>query len=126
MRTIIRPELTRGRVRQGPLASDDNAELFGAFHIQGPTGAMLQIVSSAAFEQFTWEHVSVSLKNRCPTWEEMCFVKNLFWSEDEVVIQIHPAKKDYINHHPYCLHLWRSTVEKMPLPPKIMVGPSNG
>lgn len=33
-----------------------------------------------------WEHVSVSLSNRCPTWEEMCMVKDIFWGEDECVI----------------------------------------
>ena len=26
-----------------------------------------------------WEHVSVSLARRCPTWEEMCMVKDIFW-----------------------------------------------
>lgn len=26
-----------------------------------------------------WDHVSVSLPNRCPTWEEMCKVKDLFF-----------------------------------------------
>ena len=25
-----------------------------------------------------WEHVSVSLRNRCPTWDEMCLVKDIF------------------------------------------------
>lgn len=37
-----------------------------------------------------WEHVSVSLSNRCPTWEEMCMVKDIFWGEDECVIQFRP------------------------------------
>lgn len=54
-----------------------------------------------------WEHVSISIGSRCPTWEEMCFVKNLFWGDDESVIQFHPMKSNYVNKHPYCLHLWR-------------------
>lgn len=29
-----------------------------------------------------WEHVSVSLRNRCPTWDEMCLVKDIFWRDD--------------------------------------------
>jgi hypothetical protein len=53
----------------------------------------------------------------------MCFVKELFWSDDEVFMQLHPAKRDYIDCHPYCLHLWRPTQLVIPLPPKIMVGP---
>jgi len=70
-----------------------------------------------------WEHVSVSLKTRCPNWKEMCHIKDLFWSEDDVVIQYHPAKKDYINCHPYCLHLWKPINKEMPTPPSILVGP---
>lgn len=71
-----------------------------------------------------WEHVSVSIPNasRCPTWEEMCFVKNRFWKPTESVVQYHPAKSEYVNNHPYCLHLWKPVGKKYPLPPSIMVG----
>jgi hypothetical protein len=69
-----------------------------------------------------WEHVSVSLKDRCPTWEEMCMIKDLFWDEDDCVAQFHPPKSEYVNNHPYCLHLWRSKESDFSLPPKIMVG----
>lgn len=70
-----------------------------------------------------WEHVSVSVYNRCPTWDEMNYVKNIFWSEDDVVIQIHPSKSDYVNNHPYCLHLWRKagTNDYVELPPVAFV-----
>ena len=54
-----------------------------------------------------WDHVSVHVGGRCPTWDEMCFVKELFFRDDEVVMQLHPVKKDYVNCHPYALHLWR-------------------
>jgi hypothetical protein len=69
-----------------------------------------------------WEHVSISLPNRCPTWDEMCRIKDMFWDEDEAVIQIHPPKSDYVNNHPYCLHLWKSKEKEQPLPPWILVG----
>ena len=69
-----------------------------------------------------WEHASVSLERRCPTWEEMCFVKNFFWRQNEVVIQYHPAKKDYVNQHQTCLHLWKPIDIDIPVPPKIFVG----
>lgn len=70
-----------------------------------------------------WEHVSVSIsKKRCPTWEEMCMVKDLFWDEQDTVIQYHPAKDDYVNMHPRVLHLWRPREEKIPVPNSIMVG----
>jgi len=54
-----------------------------------------------------WDHVSVSFKTRCPTWDEMCMVKRWCFEEEEAVMQIHPPKSDYRNEHPFCLHLWR-------------------
>lgn len=54
-----------------------------------------------------WDHVSVSCENRCPTWDEMCEIKELVFRDDEAAMQLHPAKAQHINHHPYCLHLWR-------------------
>lgn len=54
-----------------------------------------------------WEHVSVCPENRCPDWDEMCRIKDMFWNDDEVVMQLHPAKNNYVNIMPNCLHLWR-------------------
>ena len=68
-----------------------------------------------------WEHVSVSLRNRCPTWDEMCLVKDIFWRDDECVVQFHPLKNEYVNLHPYCLHLWKKIGEETDLPPKEFV-----
>jgi hypothetical protein len=69
-----------------------------------------------------WEHVSVSTPGRPPNWEEMCFVKDLFWAPDDVVMQLHPARSEYVNTHPHCLHLWRPVGEAIPHPPSILVG----
>lgn len=70
-----------------------------------------------------WEHVSVSRKGRCPAWEDMCWVKEKFWGPEVLVVQYHPRRDEYINCHPHCLHLWRSTDHWMPSPPSIFVGP---
>ena len=73
-------------------------------------------------ENEKWEHVSVSInRQRCPSWEQMCFIKNLFWEEEDCVLQYHPAKKDYVNMHPYVLHLWRPVGKEIAMPPKVMV-----
>ena len=75
-----------------------------------------------------WEHVSVTVSHkdktstRCPTWEEMCFVKDVFWDKDEVVIQYHPAESDYVSMHPFCLHLWKPIGIVLPTPDPLMVG----
>lgn len=68
-----------------------------------------------------WEHVSVSFPNRCPTWEEMCKVKDIFWYDSECVAQFHPPKSEYVNNHLYCLHLWRKIGADFELPPKEFV-----
>lgn len=85
----------------------------------------LRIVASDA-EYGGWEHVSVSLPNRCPNWPEMAHVKGLFWADDEAVVQYHPPREVYVNLHPYCLHLWKPTALQIPLPPSWMVGPRDG
>lgn len=69
-----------------------------------------------------WDHVSVSFLDRCPVWKEMCEVKDIFFGEDEVCVQYHPKKEEYINNHPYCLHIFRPQNEKLPTPPSWMVG----
>lgn len=95
----------------------------GAFLITGPNNMDLRIIASS---DMGWEHVSVSLVGRTPNWKEMCFVKNLFWEEDELVIQYHPTKENYINHHPNCLHMWKPKEGTIPTPPRWMIGPYEG
>lgn len=62
--------------------------------------------------------------NRCPKWNEMCIIKEMFFEDDEVVMQLHPKKEDYVNDHPYCLHLWKPQEVEIPTPPTFMVGGS--
>jgi hypothetical protein len=75
-----------------------------------------------------WEHVSVApFKRRyVPGWDDMCKLKELFWNDDEAVIQIHPPKEEYVNNLQNCLHLWRCTYKEMVLPPSILVGVREG
>lgn len=75
-----------------------------------------------------WQHVTVTVfesgkrPNRCATWEEMCFIKSLFWDDEETVIQFHPPKSEYISNHPFALHLWKPVNTEIPLPPSDLVG----
>lgn len=75
---------------------------------------------------FSWacgfEHLSVSTTVKTPTWEQMCKMKDIFWNEDEVCMQLHPAKENYVNNMPYCLHIWRPINKEIPTPPNLMVG----
>jgi hypothetical protein len=104
------------RKKHPVLGSSPAGTNFGYFEV-GP----LRVISSGEADSIPdsggWEHVSVSLPDRCPTWEEMCRVKDLFWRDDETVIQIHPPKAQYVNQHPHCLHLWRKADSEQQLPP---------
>ena len=75
-----------------------------------------------------WEHVSVSpnRKSLVPSWDDMCLIKDLFWNEDEAVIQVHPPKEEYVNNLSNCLHLFRCSYKEMVLPPSILVGVRKG
>lgn len=71
------------------MASDPSWGPYGAFFVHGPCGRELKIIASAGDlpESGGWEHVSISLQTRPPNWQEMAFVKDLFWEDDECVLQ---------------------------------------
>lgn len=106
---------------------------YGVFVIPSGPDRLYCIATDGAEPGLTgtkWEHVSVSVRNRrgvqlqrCPTWEQMCLIKDAFWPEDEAVMQLHPPRSDYVNTHNFCLHLWRPTDHgvTIPMPPKIFV-----
>lgn len=85
-------------------------------------------IQCIASDGMGWEHVSVTVrtKNRSitqiPTWEVMQWMKEVFWDDEDVVIQFHPAKSEYVNNHPNVLHLWRPTDVVIPVPNSILVG----
>jgi hypothetical protein len=95
----------------------------GAFKIPLDNNVIAFVIAS---DGEGWEHVSVHViekgKPETPTWEEMCEVKDLFWSKEDCVMQLHPPESEYVNNHPHCLHLWRPVNRSIPAPPAIMVG----
>ena len=113
------PNQYRIRDPQIPLSSDDTEGNNGAFYIPVKTGMTVLTIAS---DEYDWEHVSVSLNNRCPNWPEMNQIKDIFWDAEDAVFQFHPPKSLYVNQHPNCLHLWRPIGVEIPIPPPILVG----
>ncbi len=113
------PRIEQYRVKTGPFRSTAADGNNGAFFIPLGKGQVLAVQVS---DGGGWDHVSASLFDRCPTWEEMCRVKDLFFDPEEVVVQYHPAASTYVNNHPHCLHLFRPQAVALPTPPAIMVG----
>lgn len=103
-----------------PLWESKHGDDFGCFVVPFES-VHLRVICAPSDQR--WQHVSVSLPHRCPNWKEMSFIKSLFWSDDCTVVQFHPKKSEYVNFHPYCLHLWRDTSRDIELPPSILVGP---
>jgi hypothetical protein len=93
-------------------------EKFGAFLVPYHMNKLRIIAAN----ERGWDHVSVSLEHRIPTWEEMDFIKRMFFKPNEIAIQYHVAEQDHVNIHPNCLHLWRPHMPKIILvPPKNLV-----
>lgn len=76
-----------------------------------------------------WEHVSVTArlqhggykKARIPFYEEMRYVKSIFWEPHEVVMELHVAESDHVNMTDTVLHLWRPLAASIPTPPRFFV-----
>jgi len=112
MRQRVLDKVEEARVTVGPMRSDSTYGNNGLF-IFGERG--LRVIASDGGK---WDHVSVSKdEGQMPTWEDMCWVKGLFFREDECVMQLHPPKNRHINHCPNCLHMWRPQKKKIPQPP---------
>jgi len=114
MKTLeeIRQELAQHQQRVINAASDGMSGVIRWKHV------MLYYIASWGGG---WDHVSVHCDGRCPIWDEMCFMRDIFFQDFETILQYHPSKTDYINCHPYTLHLWRPQGEAIPMPPKEMV-----
>jgi hypothetical protein len=106
----------------GPSKAGDR---FGHFEIPGrhAKGRALRVMANDG-EGTGWCHVSVSLigwEGKCPSWDEMCVVKDLFFDKEECVVQFHAPESKHVNIHPGCLHLWKKDGEDFPMPPKVCV-----
>lgn len=114
------------RVRTGNFVSYEGGDGIFIIPHYRITGYYFTVVASKGAG---WYHVSVTVRpkkngepTRCPTWEEMCFIKDTFWDETDAVVQYHPPKSKYVNMHKYCLHLWQPIGRDIPVPDSILVG----
>lgn len=110
------------RVTNGEFASPPGFPS-GAFMVTGGRirfGTNFRVIAACGLG---WDHVSVSVigQNRTPTWEEMCYVKGLFFSAEATCVEYHPARSEYVNDHPNVLHIWRPQDAEMPKPPRRLV-----
>lgn len=107
------------RVTTGIMKSDASYGNNGFFII--PERGGLKVIAS---DGEGWDHVSVSrlYTTDLPEWDDMCFIKNLFWHPEETVVQFHPKQSEY-RGIAQVLHLWKKQGYEYELPPGIMVAP---
>lgn len=129
MRNLRELDRYRDRVAEARMGSPSELEreYVGVFRfpVKGSKRPLLVIASRGDQPGLTtgWDHVSVSLPGRCPSWDDMCAVKSAFFLPTERAFQLHPREDENISNHPYCLHIWRPVDEQtLPTPPSIMVG----
>lgn len=56
-------------------------------------------------------HVSISFRDRYPSWREIKAVKSLFYGPDVDAMMVLPKERDYVAVHPNCFHLWQTPQE---------------
>jgi len=125
MKTCLEKLLSanRWRVRTGKLGSNETLGWNGAF-IVPINGQLWQvIISDGTGMNVGWRHLSATNAQRreVPPWDVMCRLKELFFADDAWVVQFHPPKDDYVNDHPFVLHLWEPLEEKLPVPSIVLV-----
>lgn len=110
------------RVRAGRWRSSKDDGNNGAFFVPNHARDGDVPLKVLASDGEGWDHVSVSLPHRCPTWGEMDRLKNMFWDPEDCVMQLHPPRSQWVSNHPFCLHLWRPQQATIPQPRQRLVG----
>lgn len=55
-------------------------------------------------------HLSISHANRLPTYDELKHVRYTLLKHVKYMAQIFPPTNEFVNVHPYCLHLWEINI----------------
>jgi hypothetical protein len=103
----------------GPRASEPADGNNGAFILR-IRGVDLCCIAS---DGMGWDHVSVTVlgQRRVATYDELEAVRGAFFRDDECVLMYSVPRREHINVHEFCLHLWRPQVDAIPRPPAFMV-----
>ena len=57
-----------------------------------------------------WLHASASFGDHTPSWSDMSEVKETFFGAETMAVQMHAPRSQWVNEHPYTLHLWRNVL----------------
>jgi hypothetical protein len=51
-------------------------------------------------------HLSISTPSCSPSYKEIKEARYRFIPDEVVMAQLFPSKREWVNYHPYCHHLW--------------------
>ncbi len=74
--------------------------------VQMLTGLSVILSGEKEADERRWMHASVAAPTRLPTWDELRAVKEWTLGTEAKAIQVIPPRSQYVNLHPYCLHLF--------------------
>ncbi len=105
---VVASDILEGKVNFSDyIRSSDDFIAFGGDYYDTASGKQLNYIFSI---QGGWEHLSVSMPSKTPSWDQMCKMKEVFFDDEEEAVEYHPKKSEYINAHPHCLHIWRPII----------------
>lgn len=76
---------------------------------------MTVISEVAEYAKRLWLHVSCAHASKLPSWADLREVKTVFCGPQRLALSIMPSEAEYVNIHPYVLHLW-CPLEHDPIP----------
>lgn len=81
---------------------------------------LLVVESIESYGDERWHHGGVSRPDRLPSWEDIKLVRRLFIWTDREAHQVLPPDSEYVNRHPFVLHLWRP-LDRLRVVPEFML-----
>jgi hypothetical protein len=74
--------------------------------LRDATGLVVIVSGATEADGRRWWHVSLSRKDRLPTYDDQKTIKRLFIGDGREAYSIWPRAARHIAIHDYCLHLW--------------------
>lgn len=77
----------------------------------------LRVIESERQERLAdgrlWHHVSCSHQGHLPSFNELKLMKRCFVGDERTALQVFPPAVQYVNDHPFVLHLWTCVSEEV-------------
>lgn len=90
----------------GGIWSTEQFDKFGRKYVHNLTFQTVIVSVSEEADGQIWAHLSTSFPSRLPTWGDLRKAKDMFLGEDKRAIQVFVPTSEWVNIHPYCLHLF--------------------